>query len=74
MYDFLTATLYSGIAAAFQSLLGILRPEFETGIPESLSDAYLRQAMSEARGDFWLVPTFPPDLLGLVVLQPLVFL
>ncbi len=71
---FLTATLYSGMAAAFQSLLGILRPELETGVLESLSDAYLRQAMREVQGDLRLVPTFPPDLLGLVVFQPLVSL
>jgi len=38
-----------------------------------LTDAHrrLRQAMREAQRDLRLVPVFPPDLLGIVVLQPL---
>ncbi len=41
-----------------------------------LTDAHrrLRQAMREAQGDLRLVPAFPPDLLGVLVLQPLVSL
>jgi hypothetical protein len=49
----------------------VLRPAFETGPLKSRSDAYLRQAMREAQRDLRLVPVFPPDLLGIVVLQPL---
>ncbi len=65
---------------AFES--GLLSPVGEavrTQINEraaELTNAHrrLRQAMREVQGDLRLVPTFPPDLLGLVVFQPLVSL